>query len=309
MKKILVIGSSNTDLIVTMDHFPNAGETLEGISFQIAMGGKGANQAIAAQRAGGDVTFVTSLGNDANGNGALKYYKNQGLDVSYSLIVDDEATGTAMIWVDKNGENSIVVIPGANRLLSSGYLIARQELIEKTDIIVLQMEIPYETIKSICKIASQKGKKVILNAAPAYSLDEEIYKSVYILVVNETEAEVLTEEKIEDIGEEAIINKLLKRGVQNVILTLGNKGCLFKNGNEILKIPAFSVNAVDSTAAGDTFCGALATGIGKNHNMKDVLEFASAAAALCVTRLGAQPSIPTEKEVIDFLKNENIITN
>jgi ribokinase len=171
------------------------------------------------------------------------------------------------------------------------------------------MEIPYETIKTICKIASQKGKKVILNVAPAYSLDKEILKSVYILVVNETEAEVLTKEKIEEIGEEAIINKLLKRGVQNVILTLGNKGCLFKNENEILKIRAFRVNAVDTTAAGDTFCGALATGISKNRNMKDVLEFASAAAALCVTRLGAQPSIPNEKEVNEFLKSENIIIN
>jgi ribokinase len=309
MSKILVIGSSNTDLIVTMDHFPNAGETLEGISFQYAMGGKGANQAIAAHRTGGDVTFVTSLGNDANGNSALKYYKNQGMDVSNFLIADDETTGTAMIWVDKNGENSIVIIPGANKLLSPDYVIEKQEIIEKTDIIVLQMEIPYETIKTICMIASQKGKKVILNVAPAYSLDKEILKSVYILVVNETEAEVLTKEKIEEIGEEAIINKLLKRGVQNVILTLGNKGCLFKNENEILKIRAFRVNAVDTTAAGDTFCGALATGISKNRNMKDVLEFASAAAALCVTRLGAQPSIPNEKEVNEFLKSENIIIN
>jgi ribokinase len=309
MKKILVIGSSNTDLIATMDHFPNAGETLEGISFQQAMGGKGANQAIAAHRTGGDVTFVTSLGNDANGNNALKYYKYQGLDVSCSLLADNETTGTAMIWVDKNGENSIVIIPGANKLLSPDYVIARQEIIEKTDIIVLQMEIPYETVKTICNIAFQNGKKVILNVAPAYSLEEEILKTVHVLVVNESEAEVLTEEKIEDIGEEAIINKLLKRGVQNVILTLGNKGCLFKNGNELLKIPAFSVNAVDTTAAGDTFCGALATGISKNRNMKDVLEFASAAAALCVTRLGAQPSIPNEKEVNEFLKSENIIIN
>ena len=310
MNKILVIGSSNTDLIATMDHFPNAGETLEGISFQYAMGGKGANQAIAAHRAGGDVTFVTSLGNDANGNNTLKYYQNQGLNVSCPLLADDETTGTAMIWVDKNGENSIVIIPGANKLLSPDYIFARQDMIEKADIIVLQMEIPYETVKTICKIAFQKGKKVILNVAPAYRLEEEILKSVYVLVVNETEAEVLTEEEIEDIGEEAIVNKLLKGGVQNVILTLGNRGCLYKNrNNETLKIPAFRVNVVDTTAAGDTFCGALATGISKNRNMKDVLEFASAAAALCVTGLGAQPSIPNEKDVNEFLKSENITIN
>jgi ribokinase len=309
MDKILVIGSSNTDLIATMDHFPNAGETLEGISFQHAMGGKGANQALAAHRTGEEVTFVTSLGNDTTGQNVLQYYKNEGLDVSFSMLADNETTGTAMIWVDEKGENSIVIIPGANKSLSPDYIVTKQEIIEKADIIVLQMEIPYETVKIICKIAFQKGKKVILNVAPAYKIEEEILKSIYILVVNETEAEIITGENIEDIGEEAIINRLLKIGVQNVVLTLGKNGCLFKNGNKILKVPAFSVNVVDTTAAGDTFCGALATGISKNRKMKDVLEFASAAAALCVTKLGAQPSIPTEKEVNEFLKSENIIIN
>lgn len=305
--KILVVGSTNTDLIAKVDHFPKAGETLEGISFQYAMGGKGANQAIAAVRTGGNVTFLTSLGNDANGNNALNYFKKNGLDISFSLISNSETTGTAMIWVDKNGENSIIIIPGANKLLSPDYILANQEIIENTDIIVLQMEIPYETIKTICKIAFQKGKKVILNVAPAYRLEDEILKAVYILVVNKTEAEFLAEEKIEDVGDEAIVEKLLKRGVQNVLLTLGNKGCLFKNRNELLRVPAFSVKAVDTTAAGDTFCGALATGISKNRCMQDVLEFASAAAAISVTKLGAQPSIPNKEEINNFLKNEYII--
>lgn len=307
-KKILVIGSSNIDLIVTMDHFPNAGETIEGFSFQQAMGGKGANQAVAANRTGGNVSFVTSVGDDSNGLGALNYYKKEGMEVSSVLISKNEPTGTALIWVDKHGENSIVIISGANKLLKPDYIIERQEIIDKADIIVLQMEIPYETVKTICSIASQKGKKIILNVAPACSIDEEILKSVNILVVNETEAEVLTEEKINDIGELAIINKLLARGVSSVLLTLGNKGCIFNNGNELLKIPAFRVDAVDTTAAGDTFCGALATGISKDRDMKDVLVFASAAAALCVTRLGAQPSIPNEKEVNEFLKSKNILT-
>lgn len=309
MSKILVVGSSNLDLIVRMDRFPKGGETLEGDSFFQALGGKGANQALAAHRTGGNVIFITSLGNDNNGNNALMYYKNEGLDVSMSLVTDNETTGTAMIWVDRKGENSIVIIPGANKLLSSEYILSKQDVIEKADTIVLQMEIPYETVKTICKLASKNGKKVILNVAPAHKIEEEVLKSVYILVVNENEAEVIVGEKIDKVGEEYIIEKLLLKGAENVILTMGNKGCLFKNKDEMLSIPAFKVKAKDTTAAGDTFCGALATGISKNRNMKSILQFASAAAAICVTRLGAQPSIPSEKEIIEFLKNENISIN
>jgi ribokinase len=309
MDKILVIGSSNVDLIAKVENFPAPGETIKGLSFQQAMGGKGANQALAAHRTGGKVSFITSLGNDANGNNALKYYKTEGLDASLSKLSDNIPTGTAMIWVDKKGENSIVIIPGANRMLTSEYILNTKEAIEKADIIVLQMEIPYETIKMICKVAFQKKKKVILNVAPACNLEEEIFKSVYFLVVNKTEAEVLTGEKIEEVGEVALVDRLLMKGVQNIILTLGKRGCLFKNTNEFLRIPAFSVDVKDTTAAGDTFCGALVTGISKNRNMKDVLEFASAAAALSVTTFGAQPSIPTEKEINEFLKGEKIIIN
>lgn len=308
MEKILVIGSSNTDLIATMDHFPEAGETLEGIAFQYAMGGKGANQAVAAHKTGGRVTFITSIGKDSSGQNMLQYLRNTGLDVSHSLLVDDETTGTAMIWVDKHGENSIVIIPGANKCLSPGYVKSSEKTIAESDIIVLQMEIPYESVKAICQIASYHQKKVILNVAPACNIEEEILKSVYILVVNETEAELITGEKIKDIGEDAIVNKLLLKGVQNVVLTLGEKGSVFKNKDECIRIPAFKVDVLDTTAAGDTFCGALATGISKSKNMKEVLQFANAAAALCVTRLGAQPSIPAEEEVNKFL-NQTLINN
>lgn len=302
-KKILVIGSSNTDLIVTVDHFPCVGETIEGISFKHSMGGKGANQALAAHRTGGNVNFVTCLGNDANGNNLLQYYKNECLDISYSRIEDNVSTGVAMIWVDKKGENSIVIIPGANEYLSPDYIFENQEMFETAEIIVLQMEIPYETVKTICELGYLKDKIIILNVAPAYNLDKDILKSVKYLVVNEIEAEVLTGLKIEDIGEVNIINKLLNIGVESAILTLGSRGCLFKNAETTLKIPAFKVKSVDTTAAGDTFCGALATGISKNRDIKEVLEFASAAAALCVTRFGAQTSIPSENEVFEFLSN------
>jgi len=296
-----VIGSSNTDLITTMDHFPAAGETLTGGVFQQAMGGKGANQALAAHRSGGDVTFMTSLGKDAYGLNALQYYRDQGLEVSLSLLTDHVSSGIAMIWVDKKGENCIVVIPGANQLLSPEYVLAHQQAIDTADIIVLQMEIPYETIKTVCRIASRKGKKIILNVAPAAPLEEEILQSVHMLVVNQTEAELLTGERIDRIGEEAIVDLLLATGVRNVVLTLGKKGSLYKNNQELLRIPAFQVEAVDTTAAGDTYCGALAARLSRGEDMKTSLEFAAAAAALCVTRMGAQPSIPTEAEVVEFL--------
>ncbi len=296
-----MIGSSNTDLITTMDHFPAAGETLTGGVFQQAMGGKGANQALAAHRSGGDVTFMTSLGKDAYGLNALQYYRDQGLEVSLSLLTDHVSSGIAMIWVDKKGENCIVVIPGANQLLSPEYVLAHQQAIDTADIIVLQMEIPYETIKTVCRIASRKGKKIILNVAPAAPLEEEILQSVHMLVVNQTEAELLTGERIDRIGEEAIVDLLLATGVRNVVLTLGKKGSLYKNNQELLRIPAFQVEAVDTTAAGDTYCGALAARLSRGEDMKTSLEFAAAAAALCVTRMGAQPSIPTEAEVVEFL--------
>ncbi len=306
MEKIVVIGSSNIDLIVTMDHFPNVGETIEGNTFQQAMGGKGANQAIAAKRAGGNVSFMTSVGDDLYGQSAMSYYNKEGLNVSSSLVNVDKSTGTALIWVDKNGENSIVIIPGANELLSPDYIVTNQEIIDNADILVLQMEIPYETVKTACKLAFQKGKKIILNVAPAYPVDEEILRSVHYLVVNENEAEVISGGKIEEVGTHGIAEMLLEKGVQNVILTLGKEGCIFKNSNDFLRIPAFTVKAKDSTGAGDTFCGALAAGISKGVELKDALLYASAAAALSVTKMGAQPSIPTEKEINEFLNTKSI---
>jgi ribokinase len=303
MRKILVIGSSNTDLIAKVKKFPAAGETIEGISFLQAMGGKGANQAMAAHRLGGNVNFITCLGNDLYGKNSLKYYKKEGLQTEGSLIIQNEISGTALILVNKFGENLIVITPGANKLLTPEHITNVSKIIDKADIILLQMEIPYETILHICEIAKKKKKKIILNAAPARKLSTGLISKIDILVVNETEAETITNRKIADDGLNVIINSLIDLGVNTVILTLGEDGCILKNKEVQISLPAFKVDVKDTTGAGDTFCGALAVGLSNGSELAMTLEFATAASAICVTRMGAQPSIPNEKEVNSFLKD------
>lgn len=305
MKKILVIGSSNTDLITKVKNFPAPGETIVGKEYMEAMGGKGANQAMAAHRLGGDVQFITSLGDDANGKNALAYYKEEGLNVSSSLIVKGIASGTAIIMVDEHGENSIIITPGANNKLSPTYLSSIERIIKEADILLLQMEVPYETVKEACALAKKNQTQVILNVAPAMPIDRKLLSNVDILVVNETEAETISGEKIENIGEEGVVNTLLDMGVNTVVLTLGENGCFYKNRKVRISNRAFEVDAIDTTAAGDTFCGAFAAEIARGNSWEDTLIFASAASALCVTRMGAQPSIPNEDEVRAFL-NKNI---
>jgi len=309
MKKILVIGSSNTDLIAKVKAFPKAGETIEGLSFMQAMGGKGANQALAAHRLGGNVEFVTCLGDDANGKNTLEYYKNEGLNVSSSLVVSDVPSGTAMILVEESGENCIVITPGANHKLSPEYLLKNEKLIADAEMVVLQMEVPYKTVEAACRIAYDYKTKVMLNVAPAREIEKNLLKMVDILVVNETEAETITGYKIEAIGEKAIIEKLQEMGAQTVVLTLGRKGCRMQNHNEGRYVKAFKVDTIDTTAAGDTFCGALSARLSLGDNWESALKFASAASAICVTRMGAQPSVPTEKEVINFLETTNNVSD
>lgn len=302
--KILVIGSSNTDLIAKVKKFPLAGETIEGITYMQAMGGKGANQAIAAHRLGGEVSFITCLGDDANGQNTIKYYKEEGLDVSTSLIVEGVSSGTAMIFVDESGENCIVITPGANNMLTSEYILKMEDCIAVAEIVIIQMEIPYDTVKTVCRLAKKHGTRVILNVAPARKLDLELLNNVDILVVNEIEAETISGEKMEEIGKDGVISKLISMGVSTVLLTLGKGGCILKNKEIVIIKEAFEVEALDTTAAGDTFCGALAARLSKGEDWDYILVFASAASALCVTRMGAQPSVPSEKEVLAFLEEK-----
>lgn len=305
MSKILVIGSSNTDLIAKVDRFPLAGETVEGRFFLQAMGGKGANQAIAAHRLGGEVKFVTCLGNDANGKNTLKYYQQEGVDVSSALIVKNAPTGTAMILVNAEGENCIVITPGANHELSAGYIENIEDEIATSYMVVLQMEIPLQTVRKVCEIATKFKTKVLLNVAPAREVDAALMSMVDILVVNETEIEKITGMSIESDGEAAVLDSILAMGAQTVILTLGRNGCLVKNHLLSQHVAAFQVDAVDTTAAGDTFCGALVAQLSRGNDLIEALKFAAASSAVCVMRMGAQPSIPTEEEVMKFLR-ENV---
>ena len=304
MSKILVVGSSNTDLIARVDRFPVAGETVEGKFFLQAMGGKGANQALAAHRLGGNVKFVTCLGNDANGKNTLKYYQHEGLDVSSSLIVKDAPTGTAMILVNEEGENCIVITPGANQALSAEYIENIEDEIATASMVVLQMEIPMSTVRKVCEIASRFNTQVLLNVAPARQVDVSLLKLVDILVVNETEIEKISGMSLATEGEDAVMESILSMGAGTVILTLGRKGCIIRNHHLHTHVQAFQVDAVDTTAAGDTFCGALVAQLSQGADLVEAVKFATASSAVCVMKLGAQPSIPTEKEVRAILRKD-----
>ena len=299
--KVVVIGSSNIDMVAQVSHLPAPGETVGGANFVQSFGGKGANQAVAAARLGGLVTFVTSLGNDMYADILKNHFKKEGITTDY--IIDDvnHPTGTALIFVADSGENCIAVAPGANHSLLPGSITHFSKVIDEADIIVMQAEIPYETIKKIALSAKKKGKKVLFNPAPACLIDEELMKAIDILVVNELEASFISGIDYTGNNLETIAETLLKAGADNVVITLGSQGVYMKNRKETIQLPGCKVNAIDTIAAGDTFCGALAVSCARREIDLEALCFANAAAAITVTRSGAQPSIPTLVEVKHFM--------
>jgi len=301
--KIIVVGSSNTDMIVKVPRIPKPGETILGGKFSTAAGGKGANQAVAASRAGGDVTFIARVGDDMFGQQAYSGFKEDQIDVGYVETDKVEPSGVALIFVDEKGENSIAVASGANAKLSPEDVNEAAELIQSADILLMQLETPLETIRRAAEIAAGAGVKVILNPAPAMPIDDPLLSTLTIITPNESEAELLTGIPVTDVDSaEKAAMALLERGLEVVIITLGSKGALIKTKEQKQLISGFKVDAVDATAAGDVFNGSLAVAIAEGKSLEDAVRFANAAAALSVTKLGAQPSVPKRDEIERFLK-------
>jgi ribokinase len=299
--KIIVVGSSNTDMIVRVDRIPGPGETLLGGKFLMAGGGKGANQAVAAARAGGDVTFVARVGDDVFGRQALKGFAADGIRPGHVGMDGQETSGVALIFVARDGENTIAVASGANARLSPALVGKAGRAIAAAKVLLVQLEVPLESVTLAASIARRNGVPVILNPAPARSLPARLLRCVSVLTPNETEAEILTGLRIRDPGDAGKAARKLAERVPSVILTLGAKGLIIASGSRPEFVPAFKVKAVDTTAAGDVFNGALAVALAEGKPLPNAARFASAAAALSVTRWGAQPSAPRRAEVEGFL--------
>ena len=300
--KIVVIGSSNVDLLMKMDHLPEKGETVTDAEFFQVYGGKGANQAVAAARAGGNVAFVNCVGEDAYTPQMVQNYKNDGIDTRFVFQEKGIASGHALIMIGSAGMNYLSVAPGANYKLTPARIKEAMPVIEQAAMIVMQYEIQEETIKYVIDIANRNGIPVMWNCAPARAFDVSYIPKINILVLNEVEAGFLAGMQVENESDaEVAAKKLVDSGVEKVIITLGSKGAFVLTKTEKVSVPAFKVKAIDTTAAGDTFCGAFAVALVEGKPLKDSLLFASAAAAISVTRLGAQPSAPIREEIDAFL--------
>lgn len=304
MKKILVVGSSNTDLIIKVPEIPRPGETLLGGKFQTFPGGKGANQAVAAARAGGDVVFIAAVGDDAYGEEAVRGYKMDHINTGNIKVCKGIPSGIAMITISDKGENAITVASGANAELLPEDLDEAEEAFEEVDYMLIQLETPLETVQKAVEICAEFNTKVILNPAPAADLTDEILSRTGIITPNETEAERLTGVRVANEQEALKAAEVLHdRGVGKVIITLGSEGAFFsdRESGVAKKVPGFRVTAVDTTAAGDVFNGYLAVCLSEGYTMEKAIRAAHAAAALSVQKLGAQSSIPRREETDYYL--------
>lgn len=299
--RIVVIGSTNTDMVIKSNELPKPGETVLGGKFQMIPGGKGANQAVAAATLDGEVTFVTKLGNDMFGKQAISNFEERGIDTQFIRTDENTPSGVALIMVDDKGENSISVALGANNELNSIDIVNAEDVIANAAFVLIQLEIPVETVAHAIEIAAKHGTKVILNPAPARELSAEMLKNVAIITPNETETELLTGIKVTDeqSAQKASI-KLNEIGVETVIITMGSKGAYVYSADVNRLVPSVKVEAVDTTAAGDTFNGALAVVLAEGTELIEAVDFANKAAACSVTKMGAQTSAPTRKEVYNL---------
>ncbi len=296
-KKILVIGSSNTDMTVKTKALPLPGETVLGGEFVMGPGGKGANQAVAACRLGGDVSFICKVGRDVFGDNARRQYEGEGLDIS-GVLYSEKPSGVALITVDESAENCIVVASGANGDVTEEDIEKSRAAIEAADILLLQLEIPIPAVLKAAKIASEAGAYVVLNPAPMAELPEEIWPCISLITPNETELAIFSGQTVTDEASASeAVKALQSKGVKDVIVTMGSKGSLICNGEGRDFVPARRVKAVDTTGAGDTYSGALCVALSEGKTLKQAAEFATAASALQVQKMGAQNAMPYRKDL------------
>ncbi|HEB29503.1 MAG TPA: ribokinase [Spirochaetes bacterium] len=296
---IVVIASFMMDLTTKLKKIPVRGETVFGEEFKIGPGGKGSNQAVCAKRLGLNITVVAKLGNDVFGREALNNFKKEGFETDFIFIDHEHPTGVAPIFVEKSGENMIAIVPGANSFLNTGEIDRSIDKIRSAKVLLTNLEVPVETSYYALKIANKNGVTTILNPAPAPSatLDDDIFKYIDIITPNETEALGILQMQGAELSTEKIAEKLLSKGVKNVVLTLGKKGAFFMSGNEQGYIEAFKVETVDTTGAGDAFNGALAAAICEEKPLKNSIFFANKVAAISTTRFGTAPAMPYRIEV------------
>lgn len=302
--EIVVVGSCNTDMIIRTDRFPSPGETVLGGSSMMEPGGKGGNQAIAAARQGGNVTLVSKIGYDIFGLQAMELFRNENITTTHVLTDVANPSGLAMVTVNAQGENYIIVAPGANATLSLHDIDKAQTCIQKADILIVQLEIPMTTVEYALRLASAAGVRSIMKPAPVTSeLTDSIVSNLFAILPNRIEAQHLSGIEISDIESAKAAAQLIgSKGVANVIITLGADGVLVKEGESFSHLPAHQVKVVDTTGAGDVFCGAFGVEISRGQSLMQAVAYANAAAALSVTHLGAQKAIPSRAEVEAILQ-------
>ena len=302
MPRVVVIGSANIDFTVKVDRLPRVGETVSGGEYYSSFGGKGANQAVAALKAGAEVKFLAKVGRDQNGSAIIRHLESLGVTPEGILRDHLHPTGVALIMVDQSGNNAIAVAPGSNRNLNTEEILRAESHIAWGEVLLIQLEVPLVTVRESLGLAKAHGLLTILNPAPAVTLPEEILSLTDILTPNEVEAEILTGLRVKDIKDATrAAKRLLESGVGQVIVTLGKHGGCWAQKDRIHPFPSFSVPAVDSTAAGDAFNGALACALAEGQPIEAALRFAASAGAMSATKKGTQDSLPTRGEIMSLL--------
>ncbi len=302
-KSILVIGSSNTDMIIKSERFPDPGETILGGDFYMLPGGKGANQAVAAARLGGEVSFICRVGDDQFGKRSIQVYQEEHISTDNIIIDPEERSGVALISVNGDGENKIVVASGANNGFKEEEIENVYKIISRADYVILQLEIPVSIVGKIIQFSKRTDTNIILNPAPAQKLPDWFFDDLFLVTPNETETEILTGITVcDELTAKKAALWFQNKGVRNVVITLGKNGSYLVTSNEAYAISTPNVDTIDSTAAGDVFNGALAVALANGQSFKQAVNFASIAAALSVKKIGAQSSCPTLEDVLAFSK-------